>query len=179
MSELLDNFSEFTDFFDHVAAPTAQVPTPERVPGYVSAPRKKDGRWTEEEHRLFLLGLDRCSGKRKWKQISQQYVVSRTSIQVASHAQKHFIGNGIPLKERRRRSINDTTLKDMDTNVTPHMNQPNLVPTLISNFAFRSHEMQQIQNMPQQSNSYNPSHQMSGLIYSNWGHHPNELDLAV
>lgn len=124
MSELLDDFAEFADFFDHVAAPTAQVPTPERVPGYVSAPRKKDGRWTEEEHRLFLLGLDRCSGKRKWKQISQQYVVSRTSIQVASHAQKHFIGNGIPLKERRRRSINDTTLKDMDMNVTPHMNQP-------------------------------------------------------
>ena len=86
MSELLDDFAEFADFFDHVAAPTAQVPTPERVPGYVSAPRKKDGRWTEEEHRLFLLGLDRCSGKRKWKQISQQYVVSRTSIQVASHA---------------------------------------------------------------------------------------------
>ena len=46
--------------------------------------------WTEEEHRRFLLGLQKL-GKGDWRGISRNFVVSRTPTQVASHAQKYFI----------------------------------------------------------------------------------------
>jgi SHAQKYF class myb-like DNA-binding protein len=46
--------------------------------------------WTEEEHRRFLLGLQKL-GKGDWRGISHNFVVSRTPTQVASHAQKYFI----------------------------------------------------------------------------------------
>ncbi|KAG6528199.1 hypothetical protein ZIOFF_010350 [Zingiber officinale] len=49
--------------------------------------RKRGNPWTEEEHRMFLLGLQKL-GKGDWRGISRSYVVSRTPTQVASHAQK-------------------------------------------------------------------------------------------
>ncbi|KAK4350001.1 hypothetical protein RND71_029314 [Anisodus tanguticus] len=52
--------------------------------------RRKGIPWTEEEHRLFLLGLDKF-GKGDWRSISRNFVISRTPTQVASHAQKYFI----------------------------------------------------------------------------------------
>merc|ERR1719409_2237996 len=52
--------------------------------------RRKGIPWTEEEHRLFLLGLAKF-GKGDWRSISRNFVVSRTPTQVASHAQKYFI----------------------------------------------------------------------------------------
>ena len=45
--------------------------------------------WTEDEHKLFLLGLNKF-GKGEWKSISEDFVTSRTPTQVASHAQKYF-----------------------------------------------------------------------------------------
>ncbi|KAL5726049.1 Transcription factor mybs1 [Ranunculus cassubicifolius] len=51
--------------------------------------RRKGIPWTEEEHRLFLLGLKRF-GKGDWRNISRNFVISRTPTQVASHAQKYF-----------------------------------------------------------------------------------------
>ncbi|KAE8732848.1 Transcription factor RADIALIS [Hibiscus syriacus] len=70
--------------------------------------RRKGTAWTEEEHRLFLLGLEKY-GKGDWRSISRNYVVSRTPIQVASHAQKYFIRLNSMNKDRRRSSIHDIT----------------------------------------------------------------------
>ncbi|KAJ6759739.1 TRANSCRIPTION FACTOR KUA1 [Salix purpurea] len=42
--------------------------------------RRKGIPWTEEEHRLFVLGLDKC-GKGDWRSISRNFVISRTPTQ--------------------------------------------------------------------------------------------------
>ncbi|KAK1312330.1 Transcription factor DIVARICATA [Acorus calamus] len=70
--------------------------------------RKKGVPWTEEEHRLFLLGLKKY-GKGDWRNISRNFVVSRTPTQVASHAQKYFIRLSSGGKDKRRSSIHDIT----------------------------------------------------------------------
>lgn len=43
--------------------------------------RRKGVPWTEEEHRLFLLGLAKF-GKGDWRSIARNFVVSRTPTQV-------------------------------------------------------------------------------------------------
>ncbi|KAF4386369.1 hypothetical protein F8388_019996 [Cannabis sativa] len=70
--------------------------------------RRKGIPWTEEEHRLFLLGLDKF-GKGDWRSISRNFVISRTPTQVASHAQKYFIRLNSVNRDRRRSSIHDIT----------------------------------------------------------------------
>ncbi|KAK9698817.1 hypothetical protein RND81_08G133100 [Saponaria officinalis] len=62
--------------------------------------------WTEEEHRMFLLGLQKL-GKGDWRGISRNYVISRTPTQVASHAQKHFIRQSNVSRRKRRSSLFD------------------------------------------------------------------------
>ncbi|KAK4715926.1 hypothetical protein R3W88_014264 [Solanum pinnatisectum] len=47
------------------------------------------GKWSEEEHNSFLIGLDKF-GKGNWNRIAKQFVPSRSSAQVASHAQNFF-----------------------------------------------------------------------------------------
>ncbi|XP_050916245.1 uncharacterized protein LOC127131362 [Lathyrus oleraceus] len=49
--------------------------------------RKKVKQWTKNEHKAFLVGLQ-TAGRGKWKDISRNYVKTKTSTQVASHAQK-------------------------------------------------------------------------------------------
>ena len=55
------------------------------------APPKKEGqqagRWTAEEHELFLEGL-KMHG-REWKKVAEK-ITTRTSAQIRSHAQKYF-----------------------------------------------------------------------------------------
>ena len=51
--------------------------------------------------RQFLLGLHKF-GKGYWRNISRNYVVSRTPTQVASHAQKYFIRLSSDNKNKRR-----------------------------------------------------------------------------
>ncbi|KAL7231126.1 hypothetical protein ACSBR2_009402 [Camellia fascicularis] len=81
--------------------------------------RRRGIAWTEEEHRLFLLGLEEY-GKGDWKGISRNFVVSRTPTQVASHAQKYFIRQSSANRERRRTSIHDiTSVCGGDTSSTP------------------------------------------------------------
>lgn len=47
--------------------------------------RRKGIPWTEEEHRLFLMGLAKY-GKGDWRSISRNFVITRTPTQVGAAA---------------------------------------------------------------------------------------------
>ena len=51
--------------------------------------RAPPNKWSPGEHQLFIEGLAKL-GRGNWKAISQHFVKTRTSTQIASHAQKHF-----------------------------------------------------------------------------------------
>ncbi|XP_075515652.1 transcription factor DIVARICATA-like [Primulina tabacum] len=94
--------------------------------------RKKGVPWTEEEHKLFLMGLKKY-GKGDWRNISRNFVITRTPTQVASHAQKYFIRQLSGGKDKRRASIHDITTVNLGDNQTlppdnikpPSPEQPN------------------------------------------------------
>ncbi|RYR07332.1 hypothetical protein Ahy_B05g074664 [Arachis hypogaea] len=66
------------------AAEEEVVPTAQEE----AAPTKTGYHWTEDEHRLFIRGYQEEGSH--WKRISKYYVKTKTSSQIASHAQKHF-----------------------------------------------------------------------------------------
>lgn len=72
-------------------------------------------------HRLFLLGLKKY-GKGDWRNISRNFVITRTPTQVASHAQKYFIRQLSGGKDKRRASIHDITTVNLTetTRTTPN-----------------------------------------------------------
>nr|KYP58579.1 Myb-like protein J [Cajanus cajan] len=72
--------------------------------------KKKHDRWTREEHWLFLKGVQKY-GRGNWKNIARHVVKTRSSSQVASHAQKHYQRQEIVKQNKRKRSsIHDITL---------------------------------------------------------------------
>ncbi|CAA2934565.1 transcription factor DIVARICATA-like [Olea europaea subsp. europaea] len=77
--------------------------------------RKKGVPWTEEEHRRFLLGLQE-HGKGDWRNISRNFVISKTPTQVASHAQKYYLRQLSGGKDKRRPSIHDITSVQLTKN---------------------------------------------------------------
>ncbi|KAG6526564.1 transcription factor DIVARICATA-like [Zingiber officinale] len=85
--------------------------------------KKKGVPWTEEEHKLFLLGLKKY-GKGDWRNISRNFVLTRTPTQVASHAQKYFIRLNAGSKDKRRSSIHDITTVDLPDNYMPPSPSP-------------------------------------------------------
>ncbi|MED6213247.1 hypothetical protein PIB30_091303 [Stylosanthes scabra] len=74
---------------------------------------RKVEHWTQEEHRLFVKGLDEF-GKSKWKEISKLYVGTRNPTQVASHAQKYFNHKKKSKGECRRKNIQEKTSMTTD-----------------------------------------------------------------
>ncbi|KAL6556916.1 hypothetical protein OROHE_006792 [Orobanche hederae] len=102
-----------------------------------SRDRKKGVPWTEEEHRLFLVGLQKL-GKGDWRGIARNYVISRTPTQVASHAQKYFIRQSNVSRRKRRSSLFDIVADESsDTPVMSrdffHVNPPRQADTESSN----------------------------------------------
>ncbi|XP_020235400.1 transcription factor MYB1R1 [Cajanus cajan] len=79
-----------------------------------SRDRKRGIPWTEEEHKLFLVGLQKV-GKGDWRGISRNYVKTRTPTQVASHAQKYFLRRTNLNRRRRRSSLFDITTVSVST----------------------------------------------------------------
>ncbi|XWS26717.1 hypothetical protein CRYUN_Cryun26dG0054300 [Craigia yunnanensis] len=91
-----------------------------------SPERKKGVPWTEEEHRTFLLGLEKL-GKGDWRGISRNFVTTRTPTQVASHAQKYFLRQATLNKKKRRSSLFDMV---RGSNMAgPHVNSFNAQPS--------------------------------------------------
>ncbi|XP_037407470.1 transcription factor DIVARICATA-like [Triticum dicoccoides] len=71
--------------------------------------RRRGIPWSEEEHKLFLDGLEKY-GRGDWRNISRFAVRSRTPTQVASHAQKYFIRQAnAATRDSKRKSIHDIT----------------------------------------------------------------------
>ncbi|PIM98536.1 hypothetical protein CDL12_28983 [Handroanthus impetiginosus] len=59
-------------------------------PPYAEGPKSTHGqRWTNEEHSLFLQGLEKY-GRGDWRSISRNLLKTRTPQQIASYAHKYF-----------------------------------------------------------------------------------------
>uniref|UniRef100_A0A7C9E4V0 Uncharacterized protein n=1 Tax=Opuntia streptacantha TaxID=393608 RepID=A0A7C9E4V0_OPUST len=79
--------------------------------------RKRGVPWTEEEHKLFLIGLQKV-GKGDWRGIARNFVKTRTPTQVASHAQKYFLRRSNLNRRRRRSSLFDITTETVAADPT-------------------------------------------------------------
>ncbi|XWS72161.1 hypothetical protein CRYUN_Cryun02cG0016500 [Craigia yunnanensis] len=130
-----------------------------------SPERKKGVPWTEEEHRIFLLGLEKL-GKGDWRGISRNFVTTRTPTQVASHAQKYFLRQATLNKKNRRSSLFDMVRSS--SMVGPHVNSSNSQPShTISQLGLHHHPMPvNLQHgfTDSQTKTSNPAQSMSSNV---------------
>ncbi|KAK6270670.1 hypothetical protein POUND7_007768 [Theobroma cacao] len=128
--------------------------------------RKKGVPWTEEEHRRFLMGLLKY-GKGDWRNISRNFVVSKTPTQVASHAQKYYQRQLSGGKDKRRPSIHDITTVNLtnttfsDNHKPPSVNHSNVLAL-----------QQKLASMPKVGNNWNHPNDGSAMAFNsthgNW-----------
>ena len=83
---------------------------------------------------MFLLGLKKY-GKGDWRNISRNFVQTRTPTQVASHAQKYFIRLNSGGKDKRRSSIHDITTVNLTDEQPPSPSQSSLITDQFSTLA--------------------------------------------
>ncbi|XP_027334971.1 transcription factor DIVARICATA-like [Abrus precatorius] len=121
--------------------------------------RKKGVPWTEEEHKLFLLGLKKY-GKGDWRNISRNFVITRTPTQVASHAQKYFIRQLSGGKDKRRASIHDITTVNLAETTRTSPSEDNKRSTSPQHSMMVSHQQP------------NPSAASSGMHFQ-WSNQPS------
>ncbi|PIA59437.1 hypothetical protein AQUCO_00400370v1 [Aquilegia coerulea] len=92
---------------------------------YFDQGKKKAIPWSEEEHKLFLLGLKKY-GKGDWRNISRNFVITRTPTQVASHAQKYDTRQQRLETRSNDNTSNTTTAANMENG--DHSNNIRLFP---------------------------------------------------
>ncbi|TKY47515.1 Transcription factor DIVARICATA [Spatholobus suberectus] len=121
--------------------------------------RKKGVPWTEEEHRRFLMGLLKY-GKGDWRNISRNFVVTKTPTQVASHAQKYYIRQKLSggKDNKRRPSIHDITI----VNLTSDQDKP-----LLFNESYMPSEQQKLTSMPKVQLDWINRHNNGSLMVFN------------
>lgn len=117
--------------------------------------RKKGVPWTEEEHRRFLMGLLKY-GKGDWRNISRNFVVTKTPTQVASHAQKYYIRQKLSggKDNKRRPSIHDITI----VNLTSDQEKP----LLFNDESHMTSEQQKLTSMPKVQLEWRINHHNNG-----------------
>ncbi|XP_061362874.1 transcription factor DIVARICATA-like [Gastrolobium bilobum] len=161
--------------------------SPVQVKNNSGTHRKKGVAWTEEEHKLFLYGLQ-TFGRGDWRSIARYVVKTRNPTQVASHAQKYFLrlAQGATKKERKRTSIHDITLNAENNNIPLPIHQQNWLPPppvvtiqqqvqerlsvhklLEANVTQQALELQKAQDMKQRHPPNNMPHQMGGYDHVN------------
>ncbi|KAE8705769.1 Aldehyde oxidase 2 [Hibiscus syriacus] len=107
------NYSDNWFIFDSESDSNHQIDCESKSKRQGNVERKKGTPWTLQEHKLFLYGL-RKYGKGDWRSISRNVVNTRSSSQVASHAQKFYLRLHSGKKARKRSSIHDVTIIDYD-----------------------------------------------------------------
>lgn len=86
-------------------------------------------------YRRFLLGLMKY-GKGDWRNISRNFVITKTPTQVASHAQKYYLRQLSGGKDKRRPSIHDFTTFNLtettnsENNIGPFLDHSSVIPPL-------------------------------------------------
>lgn len=80
--------------------------------------------WVLTPHRAMVLTRQCCAPQGQWREISKHFVPTRTSTQVASHAQKHFIRQSDG-KRKRRSSLFDLQVPEaVRTRLLPAASMP-------------------------------------------------------
>ena len=76
---------------------------------HLKVPKENYGRWSKEEHQLFVEGIKRYG--KNWKAI-EKHLKTRSRSQIRSHAQKFFKRLKTTLKKlHRKESYDDDVLK--------------------------------------------------------------------